>query len=186
MNWRRRDGSEGERGAVRGEEAGRENRGQPRSLASDRREENEAGTNVDVGPEILLNVREGSRLGLLDGLVDLGLGRLVDRLERLLVRNSPLGTTQMMQRSAIKRLQEDGGAGRGGKTHLGDVLAEAVDAVLGGAHLLDLLTRSVGGSRVRHAARGMEESSEAEGRARARARARGKGRGLTSDHRSGR
>ena len=81
---------------------------------------------VDVGPELLF-VGEGRRLGLLDGSVDLGLSLLVDRLEVILSREAPLG----------------------------DVALETADGVLRGPDALDLVTRTVGGAGIGHAARGV-------------------------------
>ena len=74
-----------------------------------------------------LSDEEGRRLGLLDGSVDLGLSLLVDRLEVILSREAPLG----------------------------DVALETADGVLRGPDALDLVTRTVGGAGIGHAARGV-------------------------------
>ena len=76
---------------------------------------------VDIRPEVV-HIRFGRSFSLLDGLVDLGLGLLVNGLELLL----------------------------GGKTPVLDVFLETTDGVLGAAHLLDFVTGTVGGTGIGH------------------------------------
>ena len=77
---------------------------------------------VDVGPELVLRGERRS-LGFLDGSIDLGLRLLVHGLEVVLRRQAPFS----------------------------DVTLETTDGILGRADALDLLTGTVGSSRVGHA-----------------------------------